>query len=134
VGSAGFMELRIADPGPAAAPWANPLVFEILPPPEPDRPADEVHNRVGLDDRGILTWNGAPIDLVTLRQYCDVTQTMDPLPSLRLDIDGQASYRDTGPILGILWRARVQRIDMSDPGRRGDGDSGLRLSATSLVR
>jgi hypothetical protein len=133
--SSGFIEFRIDDPGPGAKPWASPLVFEAQLAEESEPSAEPVYNRVGLDGRGLPTWNGAGIDLSTLRQYVDLTQTMDPVPWLRLDIGDEIPYREAGPIINLLWRAGVQRIEMSAPdGRRGDRDSRLRLNATTIDR
>ena len=135
LGFAGLMEIRVGNPGPAARAWADPLVFELDLSEDQARSARGASNRVGLNDRGRPTWNGVEIDLVTLRQYCDVTQTMNPLPWLILDLDEQAPYRDVGPILGTIWRARVEQIEISTPESRSSGrESILRMSAESLLR
>ena len=34
-----------------------------------------------------MLWNGAPVDLATLRQYLDLTTTMRPMPELHLQPD-----------------------------------------------
>jgi hypothetical protein len=130
IASAAFIEARIADPDPAADPWADALVFELYPFDGSDRPAGAIADRVGLSRRGAPTWDGEEIDLVKLRQYADLTQTMNPLPWLRLVFGEQAPFREVGPILGVLWRARVEQIEMSPPG----GKPGLRLNAVSVAR
>src|ERR1043166_5082250 len=50
-------------------------------------PVDPVKNKVVVTPTGEILWNGSPIDLVRLRQYLDITQTMNPIPELHLQPD-----------------------------------------------
>src|SRR3982750_4550440 len=43
-------------------------------------PIDPVKNKVVITTAGQVLWNGAPVDLLTLRQYLDQTQQMNPTP------------------------------------------------------
>jgi hypothetical protein len=43
-------------------------------------------NRIHVGPGASLRWNGAAVDLVTLRQYLDITANMDPLPFAELVI------------------------------------------------
>src|SRR3546814_20451334 len=43
---------------------------------EPDK------NKISIDPAGVVAWNGAPVDDVTLRQSLDPTTTMTPEPEL----------------------------------------------------
>lgn len=127
VAAAGFMQVRVADPNPDSKPWTAPMAFELRPaayeasPP----PVDPVYNRLGLSARGVATWNDKEIGLIELRQYSDITQTMNPVPQLRLEFGDRTPYREVGTILGIIWRARADKIKMSND---------LGLSATSITR
>src|ERR1051326_4948187 len=55
-------------------------------------PIDPVKNKVVITPQDQVLWNGSPIDLVRLRQYLDVTQTMNPIPELHLQPDANARY------------------------------------------
>ncbi len=41
-------------------------------------------NKVVITGDGQVTWNGQPIQLLQLRQYLEITQTMNPIPELHL--------------------------------------------------
>src|SRR4051794_35723806 len=43
-------------------------------------PIDPVKNKIVVTPQDQVLWNGTPIDLLRLRQYLDVTQTMNPIP------------------------------------------------------
>ena len=45
---------------------------------QPPPPVDPVKNKLVITGYGHILWNGAPVDLVTLRQYLDLTTTMNP--------------------------------------------------------
>src|SRR5256885_9165565 len=45
-------------------------------------PIDPVKNKVVITAAGQVLWNGAPVELVTLRQYLDLTQQMNPVTEL----------------------------------------------------
>lgn len=47
------------------------------------RPHPNKNEIVVTDDDKVL-WNGAPVDLITLRQYLDQSQTLDPIPELHV--------------------------------------------------
>src|SRR3546814_4486509 len=53
---------------------------------EPDK------NKISTDPAGVVAWNGAPVDDVTLRQYLDQTTTMTPEPELHFQPDRNARY------------------------------------------
>src|SRR3954463_16491677 len=40
-------------------------------------PVDPVKNLLSVTVNGTVTWNGAPVDLIQLRQYLDVSQQMN---------------------------------------------------------
>src|SRR3954469_2506653 len=40
-------------------------------------PADPEKNKVSIDPAGVVSWNGAPVDEITLRQYLDTSAGMN---------------------------------------------------------
>ncbi len=45
-------------------------------PNQPPPPIEPVKNKIVIMPDGAVLWNGTPVDLVTLRQYLDITTTM----------------------------------------------------------
>jgi biopolymer transport protein ExbD len=79
-------------------------------PPQNPPPIDPVKNKVVISPGDIVLWNGAPIDLVRLRQYLDVTQTMNPVPELHLQPEPNARYELVDEVLAVTKRARVEKM------------------------
>ncbi len=73
-------------------------------------PIDPVKNKVVVTATNQVLWNGAPIDLVRLRQYLDITQTMNPIPELHLQPEGQARYDLVDRVLAVTKRAQVEKM------------------------
>ncbi len=71
---------------------------------------DPVKNKVVITADSQVTWNGAPIDIIRLRQYLDITQTMNPIPELHLQPDAQARYSLVDQVLAVTKRARVEKM------------------------
>ena len=67
-------------------------------------------NKVTIDPAGTVFWNGAPINVVQLRQYLDLTQQMSPIPELHLEPDAQARYVVVDQVLAITKRANVEKM------------------------
>ncbi|WP_414901987.1 ExbD/TolR family protein [Sphingomonas flavalba] len=74
------------------------------PPVEPDK------NQLSIDARGVVLWNGSPIDLVTLRQYLDRTKVMTPEPELHIQPDPQARYEVVDRVLAVVKRSGVTKM------------------------
>jgi len=70
-------------------------------------PVDPVKNKIVIMPNGVVTWNSAPVDLVTLRQYLDITTTMTPTPELHLQPHPEARYELVDEVLAITKRAQV---------------------------
>jgi len=84
-----------------------------LPVDNPDQqppPIDPVKNKVTIDPAGTIFWNGSPIDMIRLRQYLDLTQSMNPIPELHLEPDPQARYVVVDQVLAVTKRARVEKM------------------------
>eukprot|EP01012_Entosiphon_sulcatum_P004437 TRINITY_DN11754_c0_g2_i1.p2 TRINITY_DN11754_c0_g2~~TRINITY_DN11754_c0_g2_i1.p2 ORF type:complete len:143 (+),score=35.62 TRINITY_DN11754_c0_g2_i1:1-429(+) len=73
-------------------------------------PVDPVKNKVTIDPAGTIFWNGTPVDLVRLRQYLDITQTMNPIPELHLQPDPQARYIVVDQVLATTKKAQVEKM------------------------
>ena len=70
-------------------------------------PIDPVKNKVVVQSNGGYTWNGAPVNLVTLRQYLDLTTQMTPVPELHLQPEPSAPYVAVDELLAVVKRANV---------------------------
>ena len=73
-------------------------------------PIDPVKNKIVISPQDQVLWNGSPIDLVRLRQYLDVTQTMNPVPELHLQPEPTARYELVDEVLAVTKRARVEKM------------------------
>ncbi|MEO7826423.1 MAG: biopolymer transporter ExbD [Allosphingosinicella sp.] len=84
-----------------------------LPQDQPDQqppPIDPIKNKVVISPGDVVLWNGTPIDLVRLRQYLDVTQTMNPVPELHLQPEPNARYELVDEVLAVTKRAHVEKM------------------------
>ena len=70
-------------------------------------PVDPVKNKIVITQAGAVLWNGAPVDMVTLRQYLDLTTTMVPTPELHLQPEPEARYELVDEVLAVTKRAGV---------------------------
>ena len=70
-------------------------------------PIDPVKNKIVIMPDGIVSWNSAPVDLVTLRQYLDLSTQMQPTPELHLQPHPEARYELVDEVLAITKRANV---------------------------
>ena len=73
-------------------------------------PIDPVKNKIVISPQDQVLWNDSPIDLVRLRQYLDVTQTMNPVPELHLQPEPNARYELVDEVLAVTKRARVEKM------------------------
>ena len=73
-------------------------------------PVDPVKNKIVITPQHQVLWNGEPLDLVRLRQYLDITQTMNPIPELHLQPDPNARYELVDEVLAVTKRANVEKM------------------------
>jgi biopolymer transport protein ExbD len=73
-------------------------------------PIDPVKNKIVITPEGAVLWNGEAVDLVRLRQYLDLTQTMNPVPELHLQPDQNARYEVVDEVLAVTKRANVEKM------------------------
>ena len=80
------------------------------PPTNTPPPVDPIKNKVSVDPSGTITWNGSPIDIVTLRLYLDRTKAMSPEPELHVQPDPQARYNVVDNVLAVVKRSGVSKM------------------------
>ncbi|HCB75789.1 ExbD/TolR family protein [Sphingomonas yantingensis] len=71
---------------------------------------DPVKNKIVVDANGNLTWNGAPVNEVTLTQYLEQTKTISPEPELHFQPDATAKYDRVDQVLAIIKRSNVSKL------------------------
>ena len=73
-------------------------------------PIDPVKNKIVIMPNRVIMWNGEPVDEVRLRQYLDITTTMDPEPELHLQPHPEAPYEVVDQVLAVTKRAGVTKL------------------------
>ena len=73
-------------------------------------PIEPVKNEVAILPANVVLWNGRPINLVTLRQYLNLSQQIQPIPELHLQPEPEAKYVLVDEVLAITKRARVEKM------------------------
>ena len=73
-------------------------------------PVDPEKNKVSIDPAGVVSWNGAPVDEVTLRQYLDTSAAINPEPELHFQPDPQARYEVVDRTLAVIKRSQVTKL------------------------
>lgn len=76
----------------------------------PPPPIEPVKNKVVITAAGQILWNGTPVDMLTLRQYLDQTQQMNPIPELHLQPEPNARYELVDEVLAVTKRAHVEKM------------------------
>ena len=73
-------------------------------------PIQPTKNEVAVTNTDQVLWNGAPVDLITLRQYLDQTQIMNPIPELHIRPASDARYEVVDQVLAVTKRANVTKM------------------------
>ncbi|MFZ3484454.1 ExbD/TolR family protein [Sphingomonas sp. 3-13AW] len=83
-----------------------------LPQPDPNNRnvVDSEKNKIAITADGVVTWNGATVDDVTLRQYLDQTAAMSPEPELHFQPDANSRYDVVDGVLSIIKRSNVTKL------------------------
>ena len=76
----------------------------------PPPPIDPVKNKIVIMPNDAVLWNGTPVDLLTLRQYLDITRGMTPTPELHLQPHPEARYEQVDEVLAVAKRANVSAM------------------------
>ena len=78
--------------------------------PENQTPIEPDKNKITIDPAGVVAWNGAPVDEITLRQYLEQTTMMTPEPELHFQPDRDARYEKVDEVLAIIKRSGVSKL------------------------
>ena len=73
-------------------------------------PVDPQKNKITIDPAGGITWNGTPVDVLTLRQYLDASKALNPEPELHFQPDRLARYAKVDEVLAVIKRAEVGKL------------------------
>ena len=73
-------------------------------------PVDPVKNKIVITQSSEVLWNGAPVNLVQLRQFLDISQQMVPVPELHLQPEPEARYELVDEVLAVTKRASVEKM------------------------
>jgi biopolymer transport protein ExbD len=78
--------------------------------PPTDQIIDPVKNKVAIGADGTITWNGSPIDLLTLRQYLNQSLQLPVEPELQFQPDAQTRYVTVDEVLAEIKRSGVTKM------------------------
>jgi biopolymer transport protein ExbD len=73
-------------------------------------PVDPQKNKIIIDAAGTVSWNGTPVDEITLRQYLDTASAINPEPELHFQPDPAAKYEKVDQTLAIIKRSAVTKL------------------------
>jgi biopolymer transport protein ExbD len=71
-------------------------------------------NTVSVDTQNNITWNGAPVDIETLRNYLDQTKAMPVEPELHIQPDPYARYARVDEMLAVVKKSEVTKVGFVD--------------------
>jgi len=76
----------------------------------PPPPILPTKNEVAITNTDQILWNGTPVDLITLRQYLDQSQTLSPIPELHIRPAQDARYEKVDEVLAQTKRANITKM------------------------
>jgi len=76
----------------------------------PPPPILPTKNEVAITNTDQVLWNGTPVDLITLRQYLDQSQTLSPIPELHIRPAQDARYEVVDQVLAQTKRANITKM------------------------
>ncbi len=85
--------VKVDIPAGPPAPYANPI-----------------KNKVVITKAGQILWNEIPISLGGLLHNLVLTQRMQPIPELHLQLEAEARYEVVDKVLAITKQARVEKM------------------------
>jgi biopolymer transport protein ExbD len=77
---------------------------------QPAPPVEPQKNKLNILADGTITWNGAPVDEVTLQQYLEQTTQLNPEPELHFQPDPEAHYAKVDEVMAIIKRSGVSKL------------------------
>ncbi|MBB6124423.1 biopolymer transport protein ExbD [Sphingobium subterraneum] len=78
--------------------------------PTPPDVVDPVRNKLAIDAASQITWNGSPIDKLTLRQYLDASLRLPVEPELQFAPDKQTRYVTVDEVLAVIKQSGVTKL------------------------
>ena len=83
-----------------------------LPGPAKEQPIrmDPVKNKVTIDAEGMIRWNGAAIDRLTLRRYLAASLRLPVEPELQFQPEADARYLTVDEVLADIKRSGVTNL------------------------
>jgi biopolymer transport protein ExbD len=76
----------------------------------PPPPILPTKNEVAILPTDQILWDGHPVDLITLRQYLDASQVLNPIPELHIRPASDARYEVVDEVLAVTKRANVSKM------------------------
>ncbi|KQU55817.1 biopolymer transporter ExbD [Sphingomonas sp. Leaf339] len=76
----------------------------------PANPVDAEKNKITIDAAGTVSWNGSPVDEVTLRQYLDQSASLNPEPELHFQPAPDARYEVVDRTLAQIRRSAITKL------------------------
>lgn len=76
----------------------------------PDTFVNRDFNTVSVTRENAVTWNGAALDLATLRTYLERSKSIKPAPELRIQPDPVARYAKVDEMLAVVKRSDVTNV------------------------
>ena len=74
------------------------------------QPIEPDKNKITIDPVGVVSWNGAPVDDITLAQYLTATTELSPEPELHFQPDAAARYETVDRVLAVIKRSKVGKL------------------------
>jgi biopolymer transport protein ExbD len=71
---------------------------------------DPVKNKVTIDADGVIRWNGAAVDRLTLRRYLAAALRLPVEPELQFQPDAAARYVTVDEVLADIKRSGVTKL------------------------
>ena len=75
---------------------------------------DPVHNRITIDARGGIGWNGVPVDRAGLRALLAQSMRLSLEPALDLKPAAEARYEIVDAVMADIKHAGVTKLGMTD--------------------
>jgi biopolymer transport protein ExbD len=76
----------------------------------PPPPILPTKNEVAILNTDQVLWNGTPVDMGTLRQYLDQSQTLNPIPELHIRPAQDARYEVVDNVLAQTKFAHISKM------------------------
>ena len=79
-------------------------------PNQPQPPIDPQKNKIVIDQAGLISWNGVPVNESTLATYLDQSARLNPEPELHFQPDAQARYEVVDRTLAVIKKSPITKL------------------------